>query len=329
MASATLTAPSTAADHRPSAGREHRSLSDLPPLTTTVPRQYVHRTAVSEVFLTDWRRAGSGAWVVSAQWPRAHSFYGPVDGLHDPMLLVETMRQASILLAHVAHGVPLDHPIIWQDLRYSVNPEALRVTGAPAEIALHITDHALLYRGRRLAGARLRFHVLRDGAELATAELNFACQTPAVYRRLRGEYSDLQRANARTLDLAEPVAPRLVARDRTSDVVLSPTGHANRWQLRVNTAHPVLFDHPVDHAPGMLMVEAARQAAHAAAGPGFALPTDMECSFHRYGELDAPCWVEVTPGHDGRGRRLLDIDIQQNGRSVFTARTASRSASAG
>ncbi|MEV5596692.1 ScbA/BarX family gamma-butyrolactone biosynthesis protein [Streptomyces sp. NPDC052496] len=325
MASATLTAPSTAADHRPFAGRGHTGLSDLPPLTTTVPRQYVHRTAVSEVFLTDWRRAGTDAWVVSAQWPRAHSFYSPVDGLHDPMLLVETVRQASILLSHVAHGVPLDHPIIWQDLHYSLVPDALRVTGSPAEIELHITDHDLLHRGRRLAGARLGYRVLRDGTDLATAELHFACQTPAVYRRLRGEYSDLQRANARKLEPAEPVAPRLVARDRTGDVVLSPTGRANRWQLRVNTAHPVLFDHPVDHAPGMLMMEAARQAAHAAAGPAFSLPTDMRCSFHRYGELDAPCWVEVTPaGHDAEGRLLQDVTIQQNGRTVFTARTAGR-----
>ncbi|OKI01228.1 transcriptional regulator [Streptomyces sp. CB02923] len=326
MASATLTAPSTTAGHRPFAGREHTSLSDLPPLTTTVPRQYVHRTAVSEVFLTDWRRAGTDAWVVSAQWPRAHSFYSPVDGLHDPMLLVETMRQASILLSHVAHGVPLDHPIIWQDLHYSLVPEALRVTGTPAEIELHITDHDLLYRGDRLASARQLYRVLCDGTELASAELHFSCHSPAVYRRLRGEYSDLQRANARKLDLAEPVTPRLVARDRTGDVVLSPTGHANRWQLRVNTAHPVLFDHPVDHAPGMLMMEAARQAAHAAAGPGFSLPADMTCSFRRYGELDAPCWVAVTPaGRDACDRLLLDITVRQNGRPVFTARAASQS----
>ncbi|MEN2422541.1 ScbA/BarX family gamma-butyrolactone biosynthesis protein [Streptomyces rimosus] len=326
MVSATLTAPSTAADRRPFAGQEHISLSDLPPLTTTVPRQYVHRTAISEVFLTDWRRAGTDAWVVSAQWPRAHSFYSPVDGLHDPMLLVETMRQASILLSHVAHGVPLDHPIIWQDLHYSLVPEALRVAGTPAEIELHITDHDLVYRGKRLASARQSYRVLRDGTELAAAELTFSCHSPAVYRRLRGEYSDLQRANDRKLEPAEPVAPPLVARDRTGDVVLSPTTHANRWQLRVNTAHPVLFDHPVDHAPGMLMVEAARQAAHAAAGPGFSLPAELDCSFHRYAELDAPCWVEVTStGRDARDRILLDIDIHQNGRSVFTARTASQS----
>lgn len=178
MVSATLTAPSTAADRRPFAGREHISLSDLPPLTTTVPRQYVHRTAISEVFLTDWRRAGTDAWVVSAQWPRAHSFYSPVDGLHDPMLLVETMRQASILLSHVAHGVPLDHPIIWQDLHYSLVPEALRVAGTPAEIELHIIDHDLVYRGKRLASARQSYRVLRDGTELAAAELTFPATAP-------------------------------------------------------------------------------------------------------------------------------------------------------
>ncbi|MCZ0971672.1 AfsA-related hotdog domain-containing protein [Streptomyces albulus] len=58
----------------------------------------------------------------------------------------------------------------------------------------------------------------------------------------------------------------------------------------MNTAHPVLFDHPVDHVPGMLMVEAARQAARAVA-PHWSLPVALDCSFARYAELDAPCWV--------------------------------------
>ncbi|WP_260845011.1 AfsA-related hotdog domain-containing protein [Streptomyces sp. SLBN-31] len=51
-----------------------------------------------------------------------------------------------------------------------------------------------------------------------------------------------------------------------TDVVLSPLGQPHRWQLRVDTRHPVLFDHIVDHVPGMLLIEAARQAATATLG---------------------------------------------------------------
>lgn len=298
-------------------------------LTTTVPREYVHRTAVSEVFLTNWRQDGPGGWLVTAQWPRAHSFYGPAGGLHDPLLLIETVRQAGILLSHVAHGVPLDHPIIWQKVSYVLRPQALRATHTPADVALHVTDHDVVRRRKQLAGVRQEFRIVRDGAELARASLTYTCHSPAVYRRLRGEYGDLLLANARRLPPSEPVAPPVVGRDRAADVVLSPAGRtgpdapaepADRWRLRVDTAHPVLFDHPVDHVPGMLMVEAARQAARAVA-PHWSLPVALDCSFARYAELDAPCWVGArAAGAGADGRREVSVRVEQHGRPVVDAR---------
>ncbi|MEU9124661.1 ScbA/BarX family gamma-butyrolactone biosynthesis protein [Streptomyces sp. NPDC048506] len=325
MASATLM-PSWRDQRRNGGGRfgdgNRRSV-----LTTTVQREYVHRAAVSEVFLTNWRRGAAGSWVVSAQWPRAHSFYAPVGGLHDPLLLIETMRQAGILLSHVAQRVPLDRPIIWQRIRYDLVPRALRAAEEPAEVELHITDHDVVRRGKRLASARQEFRVLCDGAHLASAVLDYSCHSPAVYRRLRGRYSDLTFANARRLPLPEAVSPRLVARDRDRDVVLSPTGRPDHWQLRVDTSHPVLFDHPVDHAPGMLMIEAARQAAQAAT-PGVTVPVAMDCTFERYAELDAPCWVRARtttpvarPAADGR--RQVEIGVEQHGKPVIAARITS------
>ncbi|MGW7577185.1 ScbA/BarX family gamma-butyrolactone biosynthesis protein [Streptomyces sp. NPDC054765] len=292
-----------------------------PELTTTVPREYVHRTALSEVFLTNWRRGEDDGWVVSAQWPRAHTFYGPVHGLHDPVLLIETVRQAGILLSHVVHEVPLDHPIIWQRVRYDLAPQALRAAEAPAEVELHVTDHDMVHRGKRLASARQEFRIVCDGADLASATLVFSCHSPAVYRRLRGEYSDVALANSRKLPLPQAVTPPLVARERDRDVVLSPSDRPDRWQLRVDTSHPVLFDHPVDHTPGMLMIEAARQAAQAAT-PGFTVPASMDCSFERYAELDAPSWVQArTTGHTD-DRRQVEVHIEQHGQPVVSAQIA-------
>lgn len=70
-----------------------------PRLTTTVPREYVHRAAVSEVLLTGWEAAAEPAgpdpdeFAVSAQWPRSHSFFTQSGGYQDPMLLIESVRQ--------------------------------------------------------------------------------------------------------------------------------------------------------------------------------------------------------------------------------------------
>lgn len=91
-------------------------------------------------------------------------------------------------------------------------------------------------------------------------------------------------------------------------------------RLRADTAHPVLFDHPVDHAPGMLLLEAARQAAQAVAAPEAALPVSMDAVFFRYAELDAPCRIEADPGEpDSQGRRRTRITAHQDDRVVFCA----------
>ncbi|MEW1659563.1 MULTISPECIES: ScbA/BarX family gamma-butyrolactone biosynthesis protein [unclassified Streptomyces] len=316
MASATL---SPSARERSGADGQLADGDQPVTLTTTVPREYVHRAAVSEVFLTNWRRSGTDGWLVTAQWPRAHSFYVPAHGMHDPLLLIETVRQAGILLSHVAHGVPLDHPIIWQKVRYDLVPSALRATESPADVELHVTDHDVVRRRKRLISLRQEFRIVCNGTELAHATLEYSCHSPAVYRRLRGEYGDLAQANARRLAIPEPVTPHLVGRDRIADVVLSPADRDDRWQLRVDTSHPVLFDHPVDHAPGMLMIEAVRQAARAAA-PGCTLPVSLSCAFERYAEMDAPCWIQArTAEATDDGRRDVTVSIEQNGKPVMAA----------
>ncbi|MEU8995261.1 ScbA/BarX family gamma-butyrolactone biosynthesis protein [Streptomyces caniferus] len=319
MAGATLTPYSRAQRH--DIGGRCADGNGPSELTTTVPREYVHRVALSEVFLTNWHRAEDG-WVVSAQWPRAHTFYGPAHGLHDPILLIETIRQSGILLSHVAHRVPLDHPIIWQRVRYDLTTRALRAAEQPAEVELHVTDREMVHRGTRLVSAHQEFRIRCDGDDLASATLIYSCHSPAVYRRLRGDYGDVAFAYSRKLPLPQAIAPHLVAREHDRDVVLSPTDRAARWQLRVDTSHPVLFDHPVDHAPGMLMIEAARQAAQAAT-PGFTVPVSMDCSFERYAELDAPTWVQArTTDHTDGDRREVEVAVEQHGKPVVTAQIA-------
>uniref|UniRef100_A0AAU2JKS5 A-factor biosynthesis hotdog domain-containing protein n=1 Tax=Streptomyces sp. NBC_00049 TaxID=2903617 RepID=A0AAU2JKS5_9ACTN len=91
---------------------------------------------------------------------------------------------------------------------------------------------------------------------------------------------------------------------------------------QTDTDHPILFDHPVDHAPGMLLLEAVRQAAYASAFPRRGVLTDIEMRFFRYGELHAPCWIETAPAPEdvpATGRIPVLVVARQNGEDVFTA----------
>ncbi|MFR9798774.1 ScbA/BarX family gamma-butyrolactone biosynthesis protein [Streptomyces sp. MS06] len=286
-------------------------------LTRTVPREYAHRAAVAEVFLTDWAPDRPDGFLVSAQWPRGHSFFAPRAGYQDPLLLAESVRQAGVLLAHAEFGVPLGHQFLMGGLSYTATPEALATSLIPTEVALRVTCHNVVERGGRLVAMRYRTTLLREERPVGFAEAEFKCMSPAVYRRLRGE-----RPTSASTGPGGVVEPASVGRLLHSDVVLrEPEDIAHpphRWLLEVDTRHPILFDHPVDHVPGMVLMEAARQAAQAVHhAPVLAL--SMDSRFLRFAELDAPCWIEAESEPTGGGRSRVEVRATQNGSTVFTA----------
>ncbi|AJP02031.1 hypothetical protein TU94_11455 [Streptomyces cyaneogriseus subsp. noncyanogenus] len=298
--------------------REPRSLEVRTP-ALAVHQSHVHKRNGAEVLLSTWRMLGADTYAVTAHWPREHAFYHPAHGLHDPLLLCETVRQSVPLLSHVAYGVPFGHQQAWEHLRFALNAGALVATTAPAELELRIACSDIVRRGTRLAALTMAVDITLNGQRLGTATTRFNNQPRAVYQRLRGRCADVDLARERALTPGPAVAAEQVARVREEDVVLSPTDIPNRWQLRVDLTHPVLFDHPVDHAPGMLLLEAARQAAHTmSARPSTVVAMDAE--FIRYTEFDEPCWVwtDSLPS-DEQGRRRVLVTLEQSGRRVFSA----------
>ncbi|WP_367322379.1 ScbA/BarX family gamma-butyrolactone biosynthesis protein [Streptomyces sp. HUAS ZL42] len=295
-------------------------------LTTIVPRQYVHRAAVSEVLLTGWRAASQpDAFVVRAQWPRGHALFAQSGGYQDPMLLVESVRQIGSLLAHAEFEVPFGHQFLMRSIGFTATTDLFVATPAPTEVELHTVCHDIVRRGKSLAGMRYEVTATVDGVALATAEAAFNCTGPSVYKRLRGE-----RPTCADRLPGRPIDPARVGRAGAEHVVLSEDlrGSGDRWELRVDCNHPIFFDHPVDHVPGMVLLEAARQAAHAATGMADGLVLDLESSFDRYAELDEPCYIEASPvGVDDAGDVLVRVRGIQRDETVFSARLTLRTRS--
>ncbi|MEV3994024.1 ScbA/BarX family gamma-butyrolactone biosynthesis protein [Streptomyces sp. NPDC049837] len=291
----------------------------FPTLTTTVPKEFVHRAAVAEVMLTDWKRKDDLHFEVTAQWPRGHSFFSPIGEHHDPLLAAETIRQIGSLLAHAEFGVPLGHHFLMWDLEYAVDPDQLRIGNAPAALDIDVVCTEVKRRGGSLTGLRYETVIRRNGQVAVTGSASYTCTTPAVYRRLRAGRG-LSGGRAQ-LPLTAPTSPQSVGRMSPIDVVLSPVGEARRWQLRADTRHHVLFDHPVDHVPGMVLVEAARQAAAAVLGQSDLLPIGIASDFSRYAELTAPCMIEARRLADAGadGRQAVLVTGHQEGAPVFTS----------
>ncbi|WP_344530990.1 ScbA/BarX family gamma-butyrolactone biosynthesis protein, partial [Streptomyces rectiviolaceus] len=296
-----------------------RADQDLPHLTTTVPREYVHRAAHAEVFLTGCRRLDGGdRFALTGQWPRAHTFFTDADGTrHDPTQAAETIRQVGLLLAHSEFGVPLGHQFLLRDMEYSVSPENLDIGAGPSELTLQAICTDVKWRGSRVTQFAMAITIERDGRPTAGGSGHFTCIAPAAYNRLRGARS----AETGTAATPRPrtVDPRRVGRSAAADVVLSPTDQHGHWLLSPDRSHPILFEHGGDHIPGMVLIEAARQAACGLEGDTFE-PVQVSTEFHQYAEFDTPCWIDamtVRPAQTG----MLSVHVtgHQEGNVVFSA----------
>ncbi|MFD3544802.1 ScbA/BarX family gamma-butyrolactone biosynthesis protein [Streptomyces sp. NPDC058655] len=278
----------------------------------------VRKSVPGEALVTDWSEACATAQQVTARWPISHSFHTE-EGRYRPLLFVESLRQALALLTHSVHDIPLSHRLGWEHLWSSVNPEALWTSSQPATVTLMIT-HPLVRR-RRLGSVHLTSHIeaVREGVQVGSADVQYTAHPPALYNRLRGRYADAGEAFARALPPAPAAPAALMGRRNEREVVLSPTGPAREWELRVDVSHQVLFDHPHDHVPGMVLLEAAAQAAQACAGHPV-VPVEFDTEFFRYVEFDRPCLVAAEPAlPDGAGRARVKVTASQEGRAVFSS----------
>ncbi|WP_046728880.1 ScbA/BarX family gamma-butyrolactone biosynthesis protein [Streptomyces humi] len=298
-------------------------LPALPRLTTTVPKEYVHRASLAEVFLTGCTAQDDGVrFSLTGQWPRAHTFFNSTDGAsHDPLQAAETFRQAGMFVTHAEHGVPLGHHFVLWSLSCHTDLEQLRIASRPTDFELEVTCPDSAPRGRSSARRMgIGFALRRDGLPVARGDGLYSIVSPAVYARLRANRSEVDGTSARTVAASEPMEPAAVGRTSPADVVLTPTSTPDRWLLTPDLGHPILFDHGGDHLPGMVLLEGARQAACARLAPRTLIPAITATEFNRYVELDSPCWVDVTdvtPGDDGTA--TVKVVGRQDGETVFSS----------
>lgn len=297
-------------------------LPDMPKLTTTVPKEYVHRASLAEVFLTGCTDQEGLCFTLTGQWPRAHTLFNSLDGRsHDPLQVAETFRQAGMFLAHAEMGIPLGHHFVMWNLNYTTYLENLNIGPRPTDFVLDVRCADSAYSGRTVSQFHMEFTIHRDGALVAHGTSHFSAIAPRVYNRLRA--SRPQRDDAAvpwTGPDRAPMAPAAVGRHSAADVALTPTDDSSRWLLTPDLNHPIFFDHSGDHLPGMVLLEAARQAACTLVAPQVMSPASAATVFHRYAELDRPCWVEATR-ISAEHNELMTVEVvgRQDGEAVFTS----------
>jgi len=266
----------------------------------SVPRDLVHRKSIAEVLLTDGHALGEGRYLLAAQWSRSHTTFRPGSGdRHDPLLIAETLRQSCLYLCRRFLGVPATSRSVIKTIGFRLDPATEPVVGYGAT---DVTCRARVYDVRRVEGLphpvalSLRLELAAGDAEFGSAEGRARILTEDEYSGLRGTRAgalpapgeDIRRLPPADVSAAAPGGV-MIARDGTGPLRVAPA----------DLHHPLFFDHPSDHIPGMVLLEAARQAACLTSGDTSARLTGCRMTASRFTDWDPPAYVACEPVGEG------------------------------
>ncbi|MEU9123943.1 ScbA/BarX family gamma-butyrolactone biosynthesis protein [Streptomyces sp. NPDC048506] len=295
--------------------KRNQQTTQRPPSGAHVRCEFVHRPLVDDILVTSWRRMDDRHFSVTARWPHEHGYFAPHRGRHSLILTGETIRQAGLLLSHTELGVPVGHHFILGDLVYTTHPEELDAEDGPTPLTIDIALSDLRIRAGTMTSGRFDMTMHTAGRFVATGHSHVTVTSPAVYRRIRGERLTARRSLG---PLPPSVPPRLTGSASEHDVLLSPTDRPDRFLLRIAPGHASVVNPANDHVPGMVLVDAAQQAAHALTAPDRFLPYAFGTTFRRYAEHGTPCVIEARRLPSAlSGTTTVQVIGVQNGEPVF------------
>jgi 2-oxo-3-(phosphooxy)propyl 3-oxoalkanoate synthase len=286
----------------------------------TIARELVHKRSIAEVLITSVETTPA-TWICHAQLPRRHSFHtdttGEQSAYHDPLLVLEAFRQACVAASHASYGVPLD-------ARYTVRYYELSILDlATLKCGPHVLDLELNIAVRNefrrggdgpVHGLDVAAVVTHEGTKVMELSGAFGWMSLAKWEAFRGG------ASWEAGPQASPADPQIVSRTRPENVVIGEPvpldGGAASAPIVVDVSHPTMFDHPLDHLPGGLIIEACRQLSLAVLGSCSATimgPAWLRCDFHSFAELDTTNTVTVAP--DAEDALSFRGEVTQSGQT--------------
>jgi hypothetical protein len=265
------------------------------------------------VLLTDLLQLGDAEFLVAAQWPRSHRVYRPDHtGRHDPMLLLESIRQTGLAVSHSGFGVGFDQQSLMRDVSFVLDqrtePRALLRS---TNLAIAVSCREVITRAGRLRGMALELSFAADELPFATGHGTIRWISAQSYAALRARGGI--RLDWDQLRWSTTVPSRAASQIRATDDVLLDleSRPGSRRRLVVPLDHPVYFDHPLDHAPGMLLIDAAWQAVTEQRGDGARLVgCTLDCS--AFTELGVDTDILLTPVSTD----TTDFVVHQHGRQT-------------
>lgn len=293
------------------------------------PPELLHQRLPEEIFLTDLHYGDDGI-SFAARLPLMHARYSDTcTPYHDVLVFAETICQAGVISVVNMLGIPTDWEFIVRSFGTSLDPlqNNERVPGS-VRLTSRAADIDVKFRSDGSASAAsLKTENEVEGKPSGRSHANAFWMSAEKHRELRERTRKRHRHGTRVPD--SPTPETLIGRKNPANSVISTLQQTDErcYEARVivDTEDPTFFGRPLDHVGGLLLCEAARQAAIAAAcrelsaSPSELVISGVDVTFVAFAELDDVTWCKVVPGAN---HRTAAVEFSQSGTTVSRAQLA-------
>ena len=271
----------------------------------TVPlidRKFVHKRLDENVFVGEPARSTGDEFSAQSFFPTRHPFYNDsVSGLGASGYLVEVGRQANLALSHRFFDVPLEAGFLVTSIDWRFPAQSPFVVRELSDFKVFIRVENAMRRKGAIGKLETRVHCVQGEHEFFTGRASFliasrnltqrgAALLPTIHLsgRLKPSPSEVQVNDPRNV---------LVELPRESEY------RPGRLAMHLDPSHPFFFEHENGHVPGMMLLEAGKQAAVHSATQAFPMVSGLygdldsgEIRFGRFAELDRTVWMTSSFG---------------------------------
>lgn len=253
--------------------------------------------------------------------PITHSHFGDIPYPHsDASCYCEFMIQSAEIIARNKLGAAIDDVFVLRDIKVNVASSMSQIKQIRAEhtASMYINKHQIRTDiSGRVYAIDGPAHCYIDGVHAADLDGTVAVFNPETYAIARGT----PRASyPHRRKLLRRPAPTDVGRTQPENILIegiSVTSEAaTAWVL--STRHPSYFDRPLDHYPGMMMAEAARQLSVILAHQYCQVPArelyspEWELHFRRFAELDTPPRLSAVITNTTGNKINISVTVDQD-----------------
>lgn len=229
-------------------------------LPIRIKKEDVHRYLDENVFISTIEKIGEGGFLVQGELLENHILYGDqVSGFNAGTYFIEVARQGTLAMAHHFYDVPLDMGFIitgmsWdfaEKMPFFRSKESLchceitvdEIESKKEGLRKNLSSYALVYEGNTfLTGTASCITVPKK--LIAKTVGSSSLQNSVLSHDEAVDVQDVQILDRKNILIARPQ----LLKNNTYQV-----------DLIIDKDHKYFFEHPNNHVPGMMLLEAAKQ----------------------------------------------------------------------